>query len=554
VANKYPYYLIIILLITASFITFGRISGNEFILIADLPYTIENSHIRSGINWEAIKWAITDTETAAYWHPVTWLSHMLDWTLFGTNPSGHHIVSLTIHIITVIFVFLFFNKTTKDIWPSAFVAFFLALHPLRVESIAYLAERCGILCMMFGAMSLYAYAMYAEKLKTYWYLLCLILFSLSLMSKAYTVTFPFVMILLDYWPLKRWQEVMNKSNNRFYSVRWLIYEKIPFILLTIAFSAIAVRAQIQDGFWVPFQKFPIIERIANAAVSYIDYLKKIFWPHDLAIIYPYSQSLPFGKVLICGFVLVIITIGVTHYRKKASFLFVGWFWFLGTLVPVIWVPPVLGRMADRYTYLPSVGIAIMLAWGGLLFSSKTMCKKIFFPMGLVLMSVLSFLSWQQSGYWKNNYTLFNHAFQVMKKEPGSSNYRGFSLLEEEKIEHDIIYYTNESNILKDHYKKLINYPISIEYYNETIITIRAIMEAYFRRGISYALIGKYEKAFEDWNNAINIKEYYAKAYNKRAVYYINHGDREHGCMDLRTACVWGDCKLLTLAKRRDLCR
>src|SRR4030042_1761497 len=205
--KKYK-YLIIIFLIVASFTAFGRIVANDFINFDDNVYITDNSHIKSSINIETIKWAFTTTYFS-YWHPLTWLSHMLDWSLFGANAGGHHFISLLLHIGAVLFLFLFLNKTTKNLWPSAFVAAVFALNPLRVESVAWAAERKDVLSMFFGMATLYAYSFYAEDKKISKYLLCLFLFVLSLMSKPMLVTLPFLLLLLDYWPLQRWQDIIN---------------------------------------------------------------------------------------------------------------------------------------------------------------------------------------------------------------------------------------------------------------------------------------------------------------------------------------------------------
>ncbi len=285
--KKYT-YLIVIFLIVASCAAFGRIAGNDFINYDDNIYITENNHIKSGINSESIKWAFTAV-VVSNWHPLTLLSHMLDWNLFGANASGHHLVSLLLHIGAVIFLFLFLNKTTNNIWPSAFAAAFFALHPLRVESVAWAAERKDVLSMFFGMASIYAYAFYAENSKLSKYFLCLILFALALMSKPMMVTLPFVLMLLDYWPLKRWQKALAAPvESRFKLAGKLIWEKIPFIFLTIVFSIVTFWAQNKGGAVVPMEYLPFLKRIANAIVSYVAYLEKIFWPVNLAVFYPYE--------------------------------------------------------------------------------------------------------------------------------------------------------------------------------------------------------------------------------------------------------------------------
>ena len=365
--KKYT-YLIIIFLIVASFIAYGRILSNGLINFDDDKYITENNHIKSGINQENIKWAF-GTVVSGNWHPLTLLSHMLDWSLFGANASGHHLINLLLHIGNALLLFFFFNRMTKNLWSSAFVAALFALHPLRVESVAWAAERKDVLSMFFGLASFYAYACYVENYKFSKYFLCLILFALSLMAKPMLVTLPFVLLLLDYWPLERWQRALQKElstpvKSRDYSISRLFWEKAPFLLLTIVSSIVTLWAQNKGGTIASMEGASFLTRIMNAIISYVSYLVKTFWPVNLAVFYPYQFSFPFWQILTSCFILIGITIVVIYAIKKLPFLFVGWFWYLGTLIPVIGLVQVASQaMADRYTYLPSIGIAIMLAWG-----------------------------------------------------------------------------------------------------------------------------------------------------------------------------------------------
>ena len=319
--KKYT-YLIIIFLIVASFIAYGRILGNGFINYDDIQYITENNHIKSGINPESIKWALS-TIDVYYWHPLTWLSHMLDWSLFKEHAGGHHLISLLLHIGSVLLLFFFLYRTTKNIWPSAFAAALFALHPLRVESVAWAAERKDVLSMFFGMACLYTYAFYAENYKLSRYFLCLILFALSLMSKPMLVTLPFVLLLLDYWPIKRWQKVLDEPVKRFNLAGKLIWEKVPFIFLTIVLSIVTVWGQNKFGVVIPMKNIPFSARVQNAVISYVLYLEKIFWPVDLAVFYPYEYPFPLWKILFSCFILIGVTIVVIYAIKKLPFLFVG---------------------------------------------------------------------------------------------------------------------------------------------------------------------------------------------------------------------------------------
>lgn len=482
--NKKFKYLIIIFLIVASFIAFGRILGNDFVNYDDNDYITENNHIKAGLSSETIKWAFSAV-VSCNWHPLTLLSHALDWQLFGANASGHHFVSLLLHIGSAILLFLFLNKTTGTLWPAAFVAALFALHPLRVESVAWASERKDVLSIFLGLASIYAYAYYVESSKLSKYFISLILFALSLMAKPMLVTLPFVLLLLDYWPLGRWpkageQQLLPVSNeselikkkgkqrradstkekkisvppgNHAKTIHYyLLWEKLPFVLLALASCIVTIWAQ-QIAI-TAMEQLPLIDRLLNAIVSYVQYLMKIFWPVNLAVFYPYDQSLQswrvFGMASILqswqffgpALILLGTSIAVIYAIKKAPYLFAGWFWYLGTLVPVIGLMQV-GRqsMADRYTYFPSIGISIILVWGVFyLLPKKNMRKMILIPAAVILLAVLTFLTWQQCGYWKNSISLFSHALQATKDNFVAHNNLGLALSADGKYEEAIAHY------------------------------------------------------------------------------------------------------------------
>ena len=516
--NKYK-YLIIIFLVMTSFVAFGRITGNGFINFDDNAYITENGYIQSGINPGSLKWAATAV-VASNWHPLTLISHMLDWSLFGANASGHHLVSLLLHVGAVIFLFLLLNKTTNNLWPSAFAAALFALHPLRVESVAWAAERKDVLSLFFGMAGIYAYAFYAERSKLTPYLLSLILFILALMSKPMLVTLPFVLLLLDYWPLKRWQKAIDEKGKVFNSAGRLILEKVPFILLAIVSGIITLWAQNKGGSLAPIEHLPFVERVTNAIISYAAYLGKIFWPFDLAVFYPYEFSLLLWKVLISGVILTAITIVVLYYIRRLPFLFVGWFWYLGTLVPVIGLVQVGKQaMADRYTYLPSIGIAIGLAWIISFFIKKESIRKNLFPGCVVFIAVLSFMSWKQCGYWKNSFETWNHTLKATKNNYLAHNSRGVA------------------------YGELGYYQRAIEDFDEAIRLNPIGFIEYNNRGFAYAKFGQYQRAIEDYNEAISINPDYAKAYRNRAIAYLIQGNKKSGCYDAQKACESGNCEI-----------
>jgi protein O-mannosyl-transferase len=524
--NKKYTYPVVIFLIVACLAAFGRIAGNDFINYDDEGYITENNNIKSGIKLESVKWAFT-ANVVSNWVPLALISHMLDWILFGSSASGHHLVSLLLHIGAVIFLFLFLSKTTNNIWPSAFAAALFALHPLRVESVAWAAERKDVLSMFFGMASLYAYAFYAESFRLSRYFLCLILFVLSLLSKSMLVTLPFVFLLLDYWPLGRWQKALTAPlENRSRMMGRIIWEKAPFIFLTILSSIITISVQSGTAAHTPFPT-----RIPNAIVAYVLYLKKTFWPFDLALFYFSVDSFPLWQIIACCFILSGITIVVIYFFKKKPFLFTGWFWYLGTMIPVIGLVPTNALIADHYTYLPSIGLAIMLSWGvQSLIKSKETGRKIIFPAAIVILAILAVLTWQQCGYWKNSVKLWSHALKVTKNNSHA--------------------YLRLGNA----YIKQGQYDKAIENYRKLIQLNPTNFVAYNRLGIAYSYSGRFQLAIENFNNAIQLKPDCAEAYNNRAIIHLNQRKIVYGCDDARKACSMGVCVTLEAAQLKGYCR
>ena len=486
-------YLIIILLLLAAGIAFGRIAGNEFINFDDGRYIISNDYVQSGFQMANIKWAFT-TAYLSYWHPLTWLSHMLDWSLFGADATGHHLVSLMLHTGAVIFLFVFLYKTTDRLWPAAFAAAFFALHPLRVESVAWAAERKDVLSMFFGMACLYAYAFYTEAPKLSRYMLCLFLYGAALMSKPMLVTLPLVLMLLDYWPLQRRQAAALGKRRKFH----LIVEKIPFILLAVAVSIVTLLAKGKIGATSIGGTMFQDASTANAVVSYVAYLGKTLWPFNLAVFYPYHSSLSLWTIFASATLLVLMSVAALYHLKALPYLFVGWFWYLLTLIPVIGlVQSGAQSMADRYTYLPSVGLAVALAWGiDALAEKMTVFRKILFPAAMLILVVMTSLAWMQCGYWKNSLEIWNHAILATKE-----NYLAFT-----------------------------------------------------NRGAVYGEIGLYEKAIADYDEAIRLKPDHGLAYNNRGGAYLSIGKVEQGCRDIHKACELGLCRSLEIVGDRGICR
>lgn len=430
---------------------------------------------------------------------------------------------------------------------------------------AWASERKDVLSIFFGMAAIYTYAFYANSPKLPKYFLCLILFIFSLMSKPMMVTLPFVLLLLDYWPLGRWGKIFSCPDK--YPCKLagrLILEKVPFLLLTIGSSILTLWLQKKEGSVSSLKILPFITQVANAVVSYAAYLQKTFWPLNLAVFYPYEFSLPFGKIFVSFLILIVITIVAIYYIRKIPFLFMGWFWYLGTLIPVIGLVQVGKQaMADRYTYLPSIGIAIMLAWGiPILIKNEKVRKKFLIPSAIVFLFIMSVLTWQQCGFWNNSIVLFRHALEVRKDNDVAHNNLGLALLAEGKTEEAIYHYSRAINISPDCVEAYNNravaygkqgwYQRTIEDYDKAI-NLNKDPTLFFNRGLAFNNFGHYQRAIQDYNEAIRLKPDFADAFNNRGSTYLFQDNRALGCPDVVKACELGNCRALTWAKRKGKC-
>ena len=385
--------IVYIALTVVTLAVFWQVNHYDFINIDDNIYVTGNSHIQSGITLDGFRWAFSSTY-AEFWHPLTWLSLMFDYQLYGLNAGGYHLTNLILHILSALLLFWLFNRMTGTIWRSAFVATIFALHPLHVESVAWISERKDVLSVFFWMLTLCLYVYYTEKPVIKRYLPVLFFFACGLMSKPLVVTGPVIMILLDYWPLERFE--LRKSDLMLRQLR----EKIPFFVLSAVFSIITLYAQHK-----PSQEYlPLGARLANDPVSFMIYLEKTFVPNHMAVFYPFSFQLPAWQVWGSVFLLLFISIIVIMSMRRLPYLFTGWLWYVITLLPVTGIIQARNfSMADRYTYLPLIGIAVMLAWGiPPLIKNEDMRKKILFPASIAALAIMAVLTWHQCGYWKNS--------------------------------------------------------------------------------------------------------------------------------------------------------
>ena len=591
--------LICLALAILTVITFWPLKDCGFVSLDDDVYVYQNAHVQSGLNWNSIKQAFSSEiiGKSGFWHPLTWLSLMLDYQIFGLNPFGFHMVNLLFHVMNTILLFLIFRRMTKTIWPSAFVACLFAIHPLHVESVAWIAERKDVLSTFFWMLTMGAYSYYVEHPGFRRYSLVLLFFVLGLMAKPMLITLPFVLLLLDYWPLQRFEETRpnhkvqtevftsetsDKQKKKYKNkpavketadseYKWsliypLLWEKIPLFVLAILSSIVTYIACLKVGAVQSVEALSPVVRIGNAFVSYIAYIGKMIWPSNLAVFYPHPGLLVPWQVLGSVFLLIAITSVVIWKAKKFPYLATGWLWYTGTLVPVIGIVRVgVHAMADRYTYIPLIGLFIMVSWGvPELLKKWNLRKEILLASSALSILCLSIITWTQVGYWQNSFTLYDHTLKVTDDNwliynnrgnayAGLGNYRQAIEDLNRAIEIKPTYadaYTNRGAA----YAGLGNHRQAIEDYGRAIEIEPGYANTYFNRGNSYRGLGNYRQAIEDYDEAIEIKPSHAEAYINRGCVYLNQGDNISGCHDARKACELGNCTLLEAAKTRGLCR
>ena len=410
-----------VMLVAGTVALYSPVFGHSFVVYDDSDYVTGNLHVRDGLSWSTVKWAFTTTD-AANWHPLTWLSHALDCEIFGLNPGGHHLDNVLIHALNAALLYLLLAWSTRRTWPSLLVAALFAIHPINVESVAWVAERKNVLSTLFFLLAIAAYVFYAKRPGWRRYVLVASLFAAGLMAKPLVITLPFVLLLLDYWPLERISpsktnpDTMRTAVPRV-TVTRLLLEKIPLLLLSAASALITLRAQRQAiG---SLQRFPLALRIENAIVSYVLYLWKVLWPARLAVLYPHPAfALPAWRWFLSAAVLLLISTLVVVFRER-RYLPVGWFWFLGTLVPVIGLVQVgNAAMSDRYAYIPLIGILLMIAWcADDVATAKQVHLLWLLVPALLVLPALGIATHRQISYWDSDYDLWSHALSVTEENP-----------------------------------------------------------------------------------------------------------------------------------------
>ena len=544
-----------------TFLAYGPLTNADFINYDDDTYITHNDHIAQGFTLDGLFWAFR-TDYAGNWHPLTWISHMLDIELFGLNPQWHHFVNIVFHIANTLLLFLVLRRMTRSTYRSAFVAAMFAVHPLHVESVAWVAERKDLLCAFFWMLTLWAYCAYVERPGWKRYGLMLLSFALALMAKPMAVTLPFVLLLLDYWPLRRvrvqqelrddFPEFPRAASVEPTALSALVIEKTPLFFLAAVSGVVTFAVQKTAGAVVPVEIIPLQNRLINAVVSYAAYLIKSIRPEGLAVFYPHPDSWPFWQIGGALLVLLLLTLLAFILSRRFPYATMGWLWFVGTLVPVIGLVQVgVQARADRYTYLPLIGLFIAAAWVvPELIKEWRYRKEMLIGISVVSLSVLFLLTWFQVGYWKNSITVFEHALNVTENNYVAHNNLGAAYYERGRIDRAIFdfnkaieinpnyveAYNNRGNV----YAAIGNPERALSDYSKAIDLNPGNAVAFYNRANVLADTGRFRLAIEDYDRALAINPRYADAYFNRGVLYESIGDLHQAYEDMRTAALLGD--------------
>ncbi len=518
VTRHLPLALFLIAAVTVA--VYWPVLSNDFISYDDTDYVTMNMAVRQGVTLKGFIWAFSSFH-AGNWHPLTWLSHMLDVELFGLNPLGHHATNLLLHTLNAVLLCALLHRLTGFLGRSLVVALLFALHPLHVESVAWIAERKDVLSTLFGLLTMGAYGWYAARPSLQRYLAVAALFILGLMAKQMLVTLPILFLLMDYWPLNRLGRVTESKGEK--GVKLLLVEKVPFLLISALASVITLRAQESAGAVAHGNGQALLLSIGNALLSYVIYIRKMFWPAELAIFYPFDPE-AVSPLKVAGALLLLATAtGVTILLgKKRPYLIFGWCWYLVTLLPVIGFIRIGGQaMADRYTYVPLIGLFIILVWG---VGETTGRWRRALPAAagttVITLAILSALTIVQIRYWQNSYDLYDHALAVVEGNWLAHNNLGILLSQKNRTDEALVHFRESVRLnpkggeglrnLGNVYQMLGKNSEAIQAFRQAIDINPKDLEGHLRLGYAYLFSGNKELAYEEYRHLQQLDESYAR--------------------------------------------
>jgi tetratricopeptide (TPR) repeat protein len=527
--HKNSYLLIYALLILVTLVVYWPVLKCEFVKYDDDKRITDNPLVKSGITRESIIWLFTKPHFHM-WHPLTSLSHMLDYQLFGLESAWHHLTSLLFHIAGTVLLFYILQRMTGAIWPSAFVAMAFAIHPLNVESVAWVAERMNVLSGFFWMLTIAVYIRYAQRPGICRFTLVVVVFGLSIMTKAMVVTLPFALLLLDYWPLGRLQwkrrgkqqdlseTSVEQTGSQPVGIWRLLAEKIPLFILSVVLSIITFIVQQRGGTVSDLGNVPLKYRAANALVSYVTYIRKMIWPSRLAVFYPHPfDKLPTWQVVASALLLLTVTVAVIWFARRRKYLAVGWLWFLGTRVPVIGLVQVGAQaMADRYAYLTLIGLFIMIAWGlPELLANRRYRKMTLGTLALAVLLALSICTRLQLRHWRNNKALFEHAINVTGDNFVMNNNYANVLKKMGQVEKAIDYFYKALRIrpnspevhnnLGNALHNLDRTDEAIKHYKKALELRPNFAETHYNLAVALAAQGKTNEAIGEYRQALRFR-------------------------------------------------
>jgi protein O-mannosyl-transferase len=528
--------LICVVLAVATLAAFWPVINAEFIDFDDL-YIMENPRMQRGLTAENVSWAFTSFY-GSNWHPLTWLSLLMDCELFGVDAPAMHRVNLGFHVANGVLLFLMLNRLTRAVWASAIVAALFALHPLRVESVAWITERKDVLSTCFWILTMWCYAEYVQRRCAGWYTGALLFFVLGLMSKAMLVTLPFVLLLWDLWPLRR----MDVRTPRWWMdwARWrgLLLDKLPFVAFTVAVMSLTLLAPHGDEDLVSIVQLPLSERVENAFVSYARYLAKTFWPTDLAVFYPHPEQWPPLVFATAAAVVLIVTAFAVGTFKRWPWLSIGWFWFVGTLVPVSGIVQIGGQsMADRFTYVPSIGLFIAIVWTvrELVLGHRALMA---FAVSAAAATIVAsgVVTYRQAGYWKDSERLFTRAVSVTPPNAFILNSMGNVLARQGRIVEAMEKFNAALKLAPDDFRAWAyigniyardgKFDAAIEHFRAALRHRPNSAQMHYNLGLALAAKGQWAEAITHFEKELALEPFYFSGHFHLGNAYLNSGNPE----------------------------